>query len=266
MGFFKEFKEDLLQAADELIPVGDKEEKAVEQKAGEEKLTDGKLSEKEADNAVDTAFEEDTDDTDDMIKQGTVLEEAAAPVHEAKPEQKKEAKPEHAGKAADTAVKEDKAANKDKDMEVTTISKGVHLEGNLKAEGSVNLLGSVVGDLSCEGKLVIDGTIKGNAHASEIYANGARVEGDIMSEGSLKIGAGSVVIGNIIASSAVIGGAVKGDIDVKGPVIIDATAVVYGNIKSRSVQLNSGAVLEGFVSQCYAGIDAEALFNEKAAK
>ena len=60
--------------------------------------------------------------------------------------------------------------------------------------------------------------------------------------------------------------AIKGDIDVNGPVIIDSTAVVFGNIKSRSVQLNNGAVLEGFVSQCYAGVDVKALFEEKAAK
>jgi len=158
------------------------------------------------------------------------------------------------------------AEENESSLEVTTISKGVHLEGNLRAEGSVNLLGSVVGDLECNGKLVIDGTIKGNAKAAEIYANGARVEGDIMSDGSLKVGSGSVIIGNIVASSAVIGGAIKGDIDVKGPVIVDSTAVVYGNIKSRSVQLNNGAVLEGHVSQCYAGVDVKALFEEKAAK
>ena len=34
--------------------------------------------------------------------------------------------------------------------------------------------------------------------------------------GSVKIGQGTVVVGNITATSAVIGGAVKGDIDVHG--------------------------------------------------
>ena len=72
---------------------------------------------------------------------------------------------------------------------------------------------------------------------------------------------GTVVVGNIIASSAVIAGAVNGDIDVKGSVIVDSTAVIMGNIKSRSVQINNGAVIEGFCSQCYSEIDVKSFFE-----
>ena len=78
--------------------------------------------------------------------------------------------------------------------------------------------------------------------------------------GTAKVGVGSVIIGNISATSAVIAGAVKGDIDVQGPVVVDTSAVVMGNIKSRSVQINNGAVIEGFCSQCYADVDVEGLF------
>ncbi|MBP3542735.1 MAG: polymer-forming cytoskeletal protein, partial [Lachnospiraceae bacterium] len=151
----------------------------------------------------------------------------------------------------------------DESEEVTTISKGVKLEGNLSSKGSVELLGDVTGDVNCQGKLLVYGTIIGNPTAAEIYANSARIEGNVKSDGSVKIGTGSIIIGNINASSVVIGGAVKGDIDVNGPVIIDSTAVVVGNIKSRSVQLNNGAVIDGFVSQCYAGVDVDGLFASK---
>ena len=57
-----------------------------------------------------------------------------------------------------------------------------------------------------------------------------------------------------------IAGAVKGDIDVQGPVVVDTSAVIMGNIKSRSVQINNGAVIEGFCSQCYSDVDVESLF------
>ena len=57
---------------------------------------------------------------------------------------------------------------------------------------------------------------------------------------------------NIAAQSAVIAGAVKGDIDVHGPVVLDTSAIVMGNIKSKAVQINNGAVIEGMCSQCYA--------------
>ena len=81
---------------------------------------------------------------------------------------------------------------------------------------------------------------------------------------TVKVGNGTVIIGNISATSAVIAGAVKGDIDVNGPVVVDTSAVVMGNIKSRSVQINSGAVIEGTFSQCYnSEVDVQGIFDEK---
>ena len=64
------------------------------------------------------------------------------------------------------------------------------------------------------------------------------------------------------AASAVIAGAVKGDIDVQGPVVVDTSAVVMGDIKSKSVQINNGAIIEGRVSQAYADVDVSAVFGE----
>ena len=49
----------------------------------------------------------------------------------------------------------------------------------------------------------------------------------------------------------------------QGLVVIDTSAVIMVNIKSRSVQINNGAVIEGFCSQCYAEIDGEGLFGNK---
>ena len=88
------------------------------------------------------------------------------------------------------------------------------------------------------------------------------IVGDVTSSGSVKIGQSSVVIGNIFAASAVIAGSVKGDIDVQGPVILDASAIVMGNIKSKSVQINNGAVIEGMCSQCYADVNPTAFFDD----
>ena len=69
------------------------------------------------------------------------------------------------------------------------------------------------------------------------------------------------MVGNVTATSAVIAGAVNGDIDVQGPVIVDSTAVIMGDIKSRSVQINNGAVIEGRCSQCYSEIDVKSFFE-----
>ena len=119
----------------------------------------------------------------------------------------------------------------------------------------------MLGDVTCKGKLVISGIVTGVSNATEIFVNAAKLEGDIKSNDSVKIGAGSVIIGNVTAKSAVVAGAVNGDIDVDGPVIIDSSAVIMGNIKSRSVQINNGAVIEGFCSQSYSDIDVKTFFE-----
>ena len=61
---------------------------------------------------------------------------------------------------------------------------------------------------------------------------------------------------------AVIAGAVKGDIDVQGPVVLDTSAIVMGNIKSKAVQINNGAVIEGMCSQCYADVNPSSFFED----
>lgn len=143
----------------------------------------------------------------------------------------------------------------------TYITKGTKITGDIETEGSIDIIGDVIGNVNCKGKLVLGGHIEGNVSASEIYANSARIDGDVSCDGSAKIGVGSVVVGKVAGTSAVIAGAVNGDIDVHGPVIVDSTAVIMGNIKSKSVQINNGAVIEGFCSQCYSEIDVKSFFS-----
>ena len=146
--------------------------------------------------------------------------------------------------------------------ETAVVTEGMTITGDIVSQGSMELIGTVNGNIDIYGKLNITGTIQGNSKAAEIYAEGAKIAGEVNSDGSVKIGQSSVVIGNISASSAVIAGAVKGDIDVHGPVILDTTAIVMGNIKSKSVQINNGAVIEGLCSQCYADINPSTFFEE----
>lgn len=146
--------------------------------------------------------------------------------------------------------------------ESAIITEGMTITGNMASKGSIELLGTIHGNIDILGKLTITGTVEGNSTAGEVFAEGAKIQGDLNSAGSIKVGQSSVIVGNITASSAVIAGAVKGDIDVKGPVILDTSAIVMGNIKSKSVQINNGAVIEGMCSQCYAEVNPTSFFEK----
>lgn len=147
--------------------------------------------------------------------------------------------------------------------EVSIITEGTVIKGDIVSNGSLDIRGQIEGNVGCNGKLVVTGVVNGNSSASEFFADAAKIEGEVVSTGTVKIGLGSVIIGNVSSSSAVIAGAIKGDIDVQGPVVVDTSAVVMGNIKSRSVQINNGAVIEGFCSQCYSDVDVQSMFDGK---
>ena len=238
MGFFSELKEDLSQAVNELVPNEEVVEEVEE---------------------VEEVAEEVDEETTAEISDTEALFEAA----EAEFEEELEAKSHEEVLAVKETVTVDAvdeaAAALD---EISTIMKNVVVNGDIEADGSLDLFGAVNGNIKILGKLNVTGKINGNSEAVEVYAQSANVVGDITSHGSVKIGNDSVIRGNIYATSAVIAGAVKGDIDVKGPVILDASAIVMGNIKSKSVQINNGAVIEGLCSQCYADVSPSSFFRE----
>lgn len=146
--------------------------------------------------------------------------------------------------------------------ETGVITNGMKVTGDINSQGSLDVLGAIKGNIEILGKLNISGEVEGNSVAAEVFADSANITGEIHASGSVKVGQSSVIIGNIFATSAVIAGAVKGDIDVQGPVVLDTSAIVMGNIKSKSVQINNGAVIEGMCSQCYADVNPASFFQD----
>ncbi len=146
----------------------------------------------------------------------------------------------------------------------TVITKGTIINGSIISDCSLDVMGTINGDIECLGKLSISGKVTGNSMASEVFVDTDRLEGSINSEGCVKIAQKTVVIGDVTASSGVIAGAVRGAVDISGPVVIDSTAVIQGDIKAMSVQVNNGAVLDGHVSLSYAaGVDIDTVFEAK---
>lgn len=270
MGFFKDFKEDFSQAVNELMP-------------GEDELetTEDDLVVNTLENEVDV--ESELSKLDGLLEQVTKQEApkqlAEPPVVEETVTSSVEAvSPEitqnimnivqEEKKMADNAVAATPVApvvpqERIVSDEVSVITEGTIINGDIVSNGSLDVRGQVDGNVSCNGKLTVTGVVNGNSNTSEFFADAAQIEGEVVSSGTVKIGLGSVIIGNVTSSSAVIAGAIKGDIDVQGPVVVDTSAVVMGNIKSRSVQINNGAVIEGFCSQCYSDVDVQSLFDAK---
>lgn len=297
MGFFSDLKEDLSQAVNELMPEEELKKEETSEKAEAEaaeevaqetvvettEKTDEVTAEELAaldamlENLDDIQVPEDMDITkmeeqpvEDAPEETDFLDEELAQDEEYDLEAsiraafgEKEEPEEVLPEINEISKGETKMETQMKTVsdETAIITAGMCITGDILSEGSMEVIGCINGNVEILGKLNITGTICGNSKAAEIFADSAKVTGEIVSEGAVKIGQSSVIIGNISAKSAVIAGAVKGDIDVMGPVILDTSAIVMGNIKSKSVQINNGAVIEGMCSQCYADVNPTSFFD-----
>ena len=189
--------------------------------------------------------------TEDSVKSALSQAAEPAPAKSRKKEKKKDREERNMEQAQISTPTDENAV----------ITAGMLINGDVTTSGSLDVIGKINGNVTAYGKLNVTGTLDGNLTAAEIYAENARITGEVRSQGAAKIGQSTVIIGNIFATSAVVAGAVKGDIDVHGPVVLDTTAIVMGNIKSQSVQINNGAVVEGMCSQVYAEVNPQAFFD-----
>lgn len=194
--------------------------------------------------------EEVAESAEEPVAEETFAEETLAEEIPAEPEEAPVTKEEPKRELSE----EDKNA-------VTVITKGTTINGSIISDCSLDVMGTINGDIECLGKLTISGKVTGNSLASEVVVNTDRLEGSVVSEGSVKVGLGTVIIGDITAASAVFAGAVKGEIDVKGPVVLDSTAIIKGNIKAKSIQMANGAVMDGFCSLSYADLKIDDIFE-----
>lgn len=275
MGFLKDFKDDLSQAVNELLPEEElgttfNDDEMVntldEEPENEEMLEDADtiadeeeediLNDNVDEEFINDLFNDEFDGTEELEQAGDTLQADAA---DSVLEETDDAIILPIEEEENTTMGYDEKTAKD---EVTVITKGTVIDGSITSDGSLEVMGVIRGDIDCLGKLSIIGEVTGNAIASEVFVDTKRLEGSINSEGSVKISQGTVVIGDITASSGVIAGAVKGEIDINGPIVVDSSAIIKGNINAKSVQINNGAVIDGFCSLSYSEVDIEGVFEK----
>lgn len=245
MGFFKNFKDDLSQAVNELVP-----EEKVEESMQEIS------QEVEAEEIVVPVEPEAMDSTREYEDLNKDLLDAILDNHTDNSKQIQEERKEEEPKLN----QEPKLQGGNGSSEVTIIAKGTSVNGNINSDGSLEVMGSINGDVECDGKLTVLGRINGNCAAAEVYVASERLLGSVISESCITIGKGAILIGDITATSGFIAGAIKGNIDINGSIVVDSSAIIKGNIKAKSIQINQGAIIEGFCSLSYASVDIDNVF------
>lgn len=274
MGFFKELKDDFSQAVNELLPEDElNQEDSGEQmvntldndiNAYDDALNSDKMNElldeltKDDDDIDEKADQEDVEELEDDFLENLIESDEGGSMDDNVDLELLNTLDEADSNEDDELVVKAAAVASD---DVSVITKGTIINGGISTEGALDIMGKVTGDVECLGKVSITGKVTGNVSAAEVFINTDRLEGDITSEGSVKVGLGTVLIGDIVGTSGVVAGAVKGEIDINGPIVIDSTAIIKGNIKAKSVQINNGAIIDGFCSLTYSDVDIDNVFE-----
>ncbi len=271
MGFFKNLREDFSKAVSDLLPDEKFEKETVEissePKSGQKESLKGVKKETKAELAEAVVLKDNKEEAEEetMAKFKSKL---AATEGEALYDDNVDMdlvtemfNEEETNSTAGNVVADGAITNLSGDN-VTVIAKGTKIVGSINSDSSLQINGIVTGDIECLGTLSVNGLVEGNSVASDIYAANSRIEGNLTSKGTVNLSTGTVVIGNIEASSAVIAGAVKGQMNVNGPVVLDSTAIVKGDIKAKSVQINNGAVIDGRWALSYATVDIDSFFDK----
>src|SRR3954464_5699518 len=98
---------------------------------------------------------------------------------------------------------------------------------------------SVINDrLSIRGELDTDGTIRVDG----------RVEGPKHRAGTLVVGGGACVVGDVEAKDVIVAGMIQGNVHASGRIQIEAGASVLGEIRANSMVLLEGATIHGQIS------------------
>jgi cytoskeletal protein CcmA (bactofilin family) len=111
---------------------------------------------------------------------------------------------------------------------------------------------------------------KGELSADEDIVLFGRVEGSITHTGSVTIGIGGTVLGNVRARSITVKGSIEGDLEASDSVVVAPSAVVNGDIVAARVSIVDGAKFNGAVEMLRTAVEskpaADGPMSDKAAE
>jgi cytoskeletal protein CcmA (bactofilin family) len=130
----------------------------------------------------------------------------------------------------------------------TTIARGTVIIGEIKAEGDVELLGSVKGKVSSQGDILVNGKVVGDLMGKDIELTACAVQGNIIASGMVSVDGDSVVIGDVKGENFCLDGKIKGNVIVEKEAKFQPKAILSGNVTTASIAMSQGAKIQGEVN------------------
>jgi cytoskeletal protein CcmA (bactofilin family) len=118
-------------------------------------------------------------------------------------------------------------------------------QGGSDGEAGLSIIGTgmrVVGDITADGVVKIEGTVVGTVRALR----------------QVLVGKGGEVEGDVISREAIIGGEVRGSIRADERIEIQSTSVVHGDVAAKRLLVQEGGEINGVVRMGESAVEEEA--------
>lgn len=127
----------------------------------------------------------------------------------------------------------------------TYFAEGTSMEGTLRSDSDVEIVGDFKGEIASDGKVTIHSNTQSSIAAAELVLIDCALTGDAMVGGDVSINERSSVTGNIRAANIVCSGIIKGNLNVSGNITLTENAQVIGDIKTGTLAMSRGAKVSG---------------------
>jgi cytoskeletal protein CcmA (bactofilin family) len=127
----------------------------------------------------------------------------------------------------------------------TYFAPGTSMEGTLRSDSDVEIVGDFKGEIASDGKVTIHSNTQSSIAAAELVLVDCTLTGDAMVSGDVSINESSSVSGNVRAANIVCSGIVKGNLNVQGNITLTENAQVIGDIKTGTLAMSRGAKVSG---------------------
>ena len=129
----------------------------------------------------------------------------------------------------------------------TYFAAGTSVEGILRSDSDVEIVGDFSGEIMAEGKVTIHANTVSSIAAKGLELIGSTLTGGVTVDGGVTLDDASSVTGNIRAQSVDSAGAIRGNLAVRDSVALRGRASVTGDIKTALLSVERGAKINGTV-------------------
>ena len=129
----------------------------------------------------------------------------------------------------------------------TYFAAGTSVEGILRSDSDVEIVGDFSGEIMAEGKITIHANTVSAIAAKGLELVGSTLTGGVTVDGDVRLDGSSSITGNIRARSVESTGAIRGNVVARESVALHGRASVAGDIKTALLSVERGARVNGKV-------------------